>query len=935
MRVLFLKLQQIPLKHLVVDHPDIPRQYQQHEKSCQPTAKYNSKTNTLVLAYYSSPPDNHPVRIEIDMDHAEEKGCWTVYDNGKIHDGGVVVNDVTYFKNGFMFIRADVVLASNGCSKMMNNYSILLEFEDNQHLIKLLESYTGNEIPIQYTPEDIKTALSYISYKSKIIVENSAERDLTAYKTLENLSKSITSLIRHYTQEEREKKKKLRIRKVPQKEEDDNNDDNETAISKPFPKKRKIDDVGPTYQASITACSKPCARSDFDDSIMDDRHGDLNEVEQLVDNEEEEKHETSVTSSIEKVVPSMNVEDPTSATISRPFGSLDVTKTQTAVTTTTTTDATADTASCLNNRRDDIETEASNHTKSIVVESEDTITDALLVANRVGLGVHENNNTDIGQGHGILSINVSTTIDSSTEENNDNTTTTTSGEDEDSILCLDKEDQPSNENNHHAAAAVVELPLPNHEIEQHDNETTLTNNDELLGSVGQRWPLFLNFVDTTFGALLVNNLFVPQCQQQWSLEGIDRDNDNDDHSGPTHTDHQISSTTNDDDGGNDFIPQEQEQIDDETDNAKSPLTTTAWQNSWIVPYEEENNNTNDTIDSSSKMIDVVVLLVPVVLFVGILFYSGMVTSTLLFSMIAKGIITLLRFFVTGVFLLPYTKWGTMTDYPMRITAYTVVLVLVASYEISSRTKYIYDDQLFHIMGSLLFIVSWMFLFLFRGIVDLKHVLPLPIVGMLFLSSIDSISSALDIMTTTLVENHTEIKMRLLSSGTGSAAAATKYEVGNELFLYAIQETSMPSFQLILHILILGLLGRMMGTRRHYFLCVPQSVDIITSQMRTVLLIAFSTLFIILLNYVLLMEQPLSICSTTNSNIFSPEQQEQVLAPERFTTNHTDSLINVLIQLIQWVVACAFDGGGSENMESSSSCPLSWTSIYARAQVEVE
>merc|ERR1712161_63156 len=106
-----------------------------------------------------------------------------------------------------------------------------------------------------------------------------------------------------------------------------------------------------------------------------------------------------------------------------------------------------------------------------------------------------------------------------------------------------------------------------------------------------------------------------------------------------------------------------------------------------------------------------------------------------------------------------------------------VLVVVASYEISSRTKYIYDEQLFHIMGSLLLIVGWMLLFLFQGIVDLKHVLPLPIVGMLFLSSIDSISSALDIMTTTLVENHTEIKMRLLSSG-GAAAAATKYEVGN-------------------------------------------------------------------------------------------------------------------------------------------------------------
>merc|ERR1712238_197127 len=368
----------------------------------------------------------------------------------------------------------------------------------------------------------------------------------------------------------------------------------------------------------------------------------------------------------------------------------------------------------------------------------------------------------------------------------------------------------------------------------------------------------------------------------------------------------------------------EQHIGDETDNSESPWTTVAG-HSWIVPYEEENSNTNDTIESSfSKKKNVIFLLVPVVLFVGILFHSGMVTSTLLFSIVAKGIITLLRFFVTAVFLLPYTKWGTMTDYLMRITAYTVVLVLVASYEISSRTKYIYDDQLFHIMGSLFLIVGGMLLFLFQGIMDLKHVLPLPIVGMLFLSSIDSISSSLDIMTTTLVENHAEIKMRVLNSVTGGSSADTKYEVGNELFLYAIQETSMPSLQLILHILILGLLGRMMGTRRHYFLCVPKSVDIISSQMRTVLLIALCTVSTILLNYVLLMEQPLSIFSTTNSNIFSLEQQqEQVLAPERFTTNRTESLINLLIQLIQWVVACAFDGG-SDNMESNS-CPSSWTS----------
>jgi len=231
--------------------------------------------------------------------------------------------------------------------------------------------------------------------------------------------------------------------------------------------------------------------------------------------------------------------------------------------------------------------------------------------------------------------------------------------------------------------------------------------------------------------------------------------------------------------------------------------------------------------------------------------------------------------------------------------------MFASYEISSRTKYIFDGQLFHIMGSLILIVGWMLLLLFQGIVDSKHVLPLPIVGMLFLSSIDSISSSLNIITTTLVENQTENEMRLSSGG------ATVYEVGNELFISAIQETSMPSLQIMLHILILGMLGMMMGSR-HYFLCVPKSVDTVASQMRTVLLIALCTLSTIFLNYVLLMEP-----------MFSPNitSELQVLASERFTKNRTRSLIS----LINWVLVCAFDG--SEKLEGS--CP-SWTT---RTQVE--
>lgn len=201
--------------------------------------------------------------------------------------------------------------------------------------------------------------------------------------------------------------------------------------------------------------------------------------------------------------------------------------------------------------------------------------------------------------------------------------------------------------------------------------------------------------------------------------------------------------------------------------------------------------------------------------------------------------------MAGFILFPFIQWG-MT-YPLRINFYAAILIMAASYEVTSRTKYVYEGQHLHTLGSLTFIIYWVILSYYQGMLELRHVIPLPVIGMLFVSSIDSISSSLDIITTTLAENQTEIKLRL------SSGASTKYDVGNELIVYAIRKTSISSLNLMRDVLILGSLG-LIG--RYVSTSVSSSKsagNIVGCQMQSVLLIALCTLSTILLNYALLME----------------------------------------------------------------------------------
>jgi ABC-type iron transport system FetAB permease component len=294
-------------------------------------------------------------------------------------------------------------------------------------------------------------------------------------------------------------------------------------------------------------------------------------------------------------------------------------------------------------------------------------------------------------------------------------------------------------------------------------------------------------------------------------------------------------------------------------------------------YENDNDHDDDhredaQLDDGNSRIHIYLLTLPMIFLIGILLRIGLFTYIPTSVIVTKFIITLFRFMVMGLCLLPFGRWD-VVEYPMRIISYVVLLVAIASYEVSSRTKYTFDGQFYYIMGPIIFNVSWVLLVIFQGILgELRHVLPLPIVGMLVVSSIDSISSSLDIITKSFVENQVDELVPRFGNNT------TNYEVGNELFIRAIQESSMMPLNMIRDILIMSMLG-MIGGR---FLggSKPIGTDV-GCQMKIILLIAVCTLSTILLNYVVMMELVL----------FS---EQQVLCTDQFTKNDARSLIEVMV-----------------------------------------
>lgn len=427
-----------------------------------------------------------------------------------------------------------------------------------------------------------------------------------------------------------------------------------------------------------------------------------------------------------------------------------------------------------------------------------------------------------------------------------NTSTTSSGEDNnnnESFLSIRGNDV-TGEGNDGIVTNDSGVAVDNNTVNDSQEKETLLVIDEQRttgSSVGRFADIYATAIRDVVNTI-VDTVSHP-CEQRQRHQETTEGSDDEDNDGPNNK--SSPSTNNDDD---------------------------------VVPLELVNENDDVPLEKNiidSKMKNYHLLALPMICLTGILLHTGLFTYIPMSVIVTKFVITLFRFIVMGLFLLPFGRWG-VVEYPIRIISYVVLLVAVASYEVSSRTKYTFDGQFYYIMGPIICIAGWVLLLFLKGMLgELRHVLPLPIVGMLVVSSIDSISSSLDIITTSLVENQVDELVPPFGNNT------THYEFGNELFIHAIQESAMMPLNMIRDILIMAILGMIGGC----FLggSKPIGTDI-GCQMKIIILMAVCTLSTILLNYVAMMELVL----------FS---EQQVLCTARFTKNHARSMIEVLVDAL--------------------------------------
>jgi hypothetical protein len=718
------------------------------------------------------------------MDHVDEKGCWTVFDNNNI-------TITTHFKNGFMFIRVaeDEIMNLHETMKKGGHRNIMLEFENNEHLIKLLKMYSINGIgtkilPIQYTPSEVESAVdSYnkpyknnirnVGYLSKSIqfpiqyTPSEVESAVDSYdnrckndtRNVDYLSKSIHCLLRHYLTNKREERVRENIQTI------DGDDDGGTATTTDEPSPKK-----PRTTASITT-----ADDDDDEALIGHSLLDVPTADG-----KKKKESPATTSPI----------------------------TFTAV----------DEEFLSSNSGDDDDQSKNAAAPTTMMDS--------TIDNK-------------GEREGVLpSADSNNTSTRSSEDNNEHESSLSiSGND------VTGEGSGSDDDAAAAAAAAVDINIVN---DPQEEETLLVIDEErTTGSSVRRCADSCATTIRDVVNTIVDTLSNP-CEERH--QQTTKESNDEDRNGPDNK--SFPSTNNNDD---EVIPQELiNEIDDD---------------------EEYHDHREDAqLDDGNSKKHIYLLTLPMIFLTGILLHIGLFTYIPTSVIVTKLVITLFRFIVMGLFLLPFGRWG-VVEYPMPIISYAVLLAAITSYEISSRTKYTFDGQLYYIMGPIIFIVGWVLLLIFQGILgELRHVLPLPIVGMLVVSSIDSISSSLDIITTSLVENHVDELVPRFGNN------ITNYEAGNELFIHAIQESSMMPLNMIRDLLTMGMLGMIGG--RFLSGSKPIGTDV-GCQMKIILLIAVCTLSTILLNYVVMMELVL----------FS---EQQVLCTDQFTKNHAKSLIEVMV-----------------------------------------
>lgn len=142
-----------------------------------------------------------------------------------------------------------------------------------------------------------------------------------------------------------------------------------------------------------------------------------------------------------------------------------------------------------------------------------------------------------------------------------------------------------------------------------------------------------------------------------------------------------------------------------------------------------------------------------------------------------------------------------------VLGYCSLMITLASFVVSGRVKYNFDNQLYAILISMLSSVSLIGLFGFVIIIR-PHPLynpqyVIPIVGMLLGNCTDGISLALNSLTTALVEQHQEIELYL-------SFGATSYEAVARLLKIAVELAITPTLNRMAIIGIISIPGMMTG-----------------------------------------------------------------------------------------------------------------------------
>jgi putative ABC transport system permease protein len=296
-----------------------------------------------------------------------------------------------------------------------------------------------------------------------------------------------------------------------------------------------------------------------------------------------------------------------------------------------------------------------------------------------------------------------------------------------------------------------------------------------------------------------------------------------------------------------------------------------------IGKEEKQEENHSLVDVSSKQL--LLLAIPLVSLATILRRLGLFDVS---NSIFEGCFrTFIQLHVLGNLLSPIFKHG--VKHPGLVGCYALFMIILASYEASSRTKYTHEGQFTIIVQSLVLNVGWVAMWAFGAILKPQPVwnprYVLPIVGMLLGNAINGISITLDTITTSLVEKQSEVELYL-------SFGANQYEAVSGIVAHAIQKGTTPALNMMCVVGIVSIPGMMTGQ----ILGGSSPMTAARYQAMIIFMIALSTLSTILL----------SSCLTVVSAFCS----HQILQPDKFVKNRKRGLA----RLILWAWGYVFGSG---------------------------